>query len=626
MQGQGSKPTHKTPGTLLIYIILAGLIAALIVSIIILSSVPPVCRDSLTHHLAVPKLYLKHGGMYEIPSVIFSYYPMNLELLYLIPLYFGNDIVPKYIHFVFALLTALFVFRYLKERINSVYALFGVLFFLSIPVIVKLSITAYVDLGLIFFSTGSIIYLFKWIQSEFKPKHLVVSAFFCGLALGTKYNALIVFFLVSMFVMFAYSRISRNKGDQPGPIRKSSTVSLKALFFGALYIFIVLLVFSPWMIRNYVWTKNPVYPLYQGFFSRLNSEPVPVVLDRGDNSIVQPKKDNRGKEWSHFAIRRIIYNESLMQTVLVPVRIFFEGEDGDPKYFDGKLSPFLFILPFFAFIRLKKDDGLVSHKIVTPVKTGVQNKLTLLDSRFCGNDKKGAFDTFHEFVNNDRLLRIEKGLLLLFSILFILFAFVKTDMRIRYIAPVIPPLVILSVMGLHNIFSLLSARFHVLSGRMLSFCLFFFLAVIISINAIYVFQQFRLVNPVGYLRGDTGRDEYIEKYRPEYAAIKYANGNLPADAKILCFFLGNRRYYSDREILFDETILIHSVKNRIMIRSDLREKGITHLLIWYELFDKWVENNFSEDEKILISKFFREDTALLFYRSGYGLYELKPGP
>lgn len=111
----------------------------------------------------------------------------------------------------------------------------------------------------------------------------------------------------------------------------------------------------------------------------------------------------------------------------------------------------------------------------------------------------------------------------------------------------------------------------------------------------------------------------------QYAAIKYANNNLSEDAKILCFFLGNRRYYSDREMLFDETILMHSVKNRNMIRSDLREKRITHLLIWYELFYKWVDNNFSENEKILINKFFREDTTLLFSKEGYVLFALKNG-
>jgi hypothetical protein len=581
MQHKTEIAANRISGYPVLVILLAGLTSVLVISIIILSSVPPVCRDSLTHHLAVPKLYLNHGRMYEIPSVIFSYYPMNLELLYLVPLYFGNDIVPKYIHFIFALLTAFLVYGYLKERLNAFYALFGSLFFLSIPVIVKLSITVYVDLGLIFFSTASVIFLFKWIEKDFRLKHLFFSALFCGLALGTKYNALVVFFLLSIFVMFACSRLSVKKEKRSDSIRKSKQISLKSLYFGVFYIFIALLVFSPWMIRNYVWTKNPVYPLYQGFFSRINVPAVPVVRNADDNSAEVLIKNNRRKEWSNFAVRRIIYNESLTQTLLVPIRIFFEGEDGNPKYFDGKLSPFLFMLPFFAFFRIKQDNPAI---------------------------------------------RLEKVILLLFSILFILFAFAKTDMRIRYITPVIPPLVILSVMGVHNAFSLLGRSFSGLSNRMLSCCLFFIFAVIVSINGIYVLQQFRLVNPVDYLRGNTGRDEYIEKYRPEYAAIKYANSNISEDAKILCFFLGNRRYYSDREMLFDENLLIKSVKSSDapnMIVSSMKKKGISHFLIWYGIFDKWVNNNFSEHEKVLLSKFFKENTTLLFSKGGYGLFELK---
>ena len=47
--------------------LLLGLLAVLIVSIVILSCVPPVSKDALTHHLAIPKLYLQHEGIYEIP-------------------------------------------------------------------------------------------------------------------------------------------------------------------------------------------------------------------------------------------------------------------------------------------------------------------------------------------------------------------------------------------------------------------------------------------------------------------------------------------------------------------------------------------------------------------------------
>jgi 4-amino-4-deoxy-L-arabinose transferase-like glycosyltransferase len=130
------------------------LLVVLLCTLILLSWVPPVSRDALTHHLAVPKLYLEHGGIFEIPAIGFSYYPMNLDLLYIIPLYFGNDILAKFIHGIFALLTAGLIFGYLAKRLGSVWGLFGALFFLSLPIIVKLSITVYVDLGLVFFFNG----------------------------------------------------------------------------------------------------------------------------------------------------------------------------------------------------------------------------------------------------------------------------------------------------------------------------------------------------------------------------------------------------------------------------------------------------------------------------------------
>jgi hypothetical protein len=112
-----------------INIIYCTLIIGVVISISILASVPPVDRDALTHHLYVPKLYLQHGGIYEIPNIEFSYYPMNLDLLYLIPMYFNNDIIPKFIHFAFALITAAMIYRYLNRRLNQQYALLGSLFF-----------------------------------------------------------------------------------------------------------------------------------------------------------------------------------------------------------------------------------------------------------------------------------------------------------------------------------------------------------------------------------------------------------------------------------------------------------------------------------------------------------------
>jgi hypothetical protein len=54
-------------------VFLASLLVLVLLCIALLSLVPPVSKDELVHHLAVPKLYLKHGGMVEIPFMPFSY-------------------------------------------------------------------------------------------------------------------------------------------------------------------------------------------------------------------------------------------------------------------------------------------------------------------------------------------------------------------------------------------------------------------------------------------------------------------------------------------------------------------------------------------------------------------------
>ena len=555
-------------------IILVGLLLTLIISIIILSSVPPVSRDALNHHLAVPKLYLKHGGIYEIPELIFSYYPMNLDLLYFIPLCFGNDIIPKYTHFSFALLTAWLIFSYLRKRIDTCYALVGVFLFLSLPVIIKLSITVYVDLGLIFFSTASIIYLLKWIEKDFNNKYLIISAICCGFALGTKYNGLIVLFLLTLFVPFIYLQAVKNKTSKQH----------KAIGYSMVFFFTSLIVFLPWMIKNLTWTGNPIYPLYDNLINhdKIVSNKA-SILDLDDsaiktsNNIFKEAKEN----WGPFAVRKVIYKEKWWETALIPIRVFFQGEDENPKYFDGRLNPYLFILPFFAFIKKKKES----------LPSGT-----------------------------------EKKILIAFSILLLLFVFTQKDVRIRYIGPIIPPLIILSIFGLHRIISAIGGKYSGTREKTLKGFVFAFMAFLLSMNAIYLLEQFKIIEPISYISGRVGRDEYIEKYRPEYAAIHYANHNIPTDAKILCLFLGNRAYYFDREIAFSfdlvsKVVLQEGSSNKIIV--DLESRRITHILVRYDMFNKWLNDNYNDIEKKVISKFFKSHVRLLYLKNGHGLYQLK---
>ena len=142
-----------------------------------------------------------------------------------------------YLHFAFALLTALLIFFYLRDRIGTTYGLLGFLLFISTPVILRLSITVYVDLGLIFFSTAALLAFIKWLEDDFRLRHLIIAAVSCGLALGTKYNGLITFFLLTLFIGLAYSLKNRySKTVSPRTIAYMTLFMLvRSLLLGLLY-------------------------------------------------------------------------------------------------------------------------------------------------------------------------------------------------------------------------------------------------------------------------------------------------------------------------------------------------------------------------------------------------------
>ena len=538
---------------------------SLICVVCLLAWVPPVSRDALTHHLAVPKLYIQNGGMVELPTIGFSYFTMNLDLLYLIPLYFGNDILPKFIHLAFGLLTAILIFRYLKKRLNTNYGLLGALVFLSIPVVVKLSITVYVDLGLVFFTTTALIYLLKWNQPPHSKKNLMVSAVFCGLALGTKYNGLVTLALLALFVPFIYLKSREASGPS----------QLKATGLMVAYFVIALLVFSPWMIRNLIWTGNPIFPLYRSVFTSDHAVPSKVLSDD-----VQAEIDKRTEDWNHFAVRRIIYKESWNEIALIPIRIFFQGKDNDPKYFDGKLNPLLLILPVFAFYPRRRANP---------------------NAHF------------------------EKKVLLTFIVLFILFAFFKTSIRIRYVAPVIPALVILSVYGIQNLITFFQDSRKPMAGSVGTALAAMAVMFLLGLNAIYLHQQFRAVDPLSYLSGKVGRDEYIGRYRPEFPVMQYANRHLAKSDKIMGLFLGNRRYYCDRQLVFGDNLLTRAVilaSSEGDIQNALLEKGFTHIIVQLDLLRQW-STTLSEREKRVNADFFNTCLMALNRNGAYVLFAIK---
>lgn len=524
---------------------------SLISSTIILGSVPPVDRDALTHHLFVPKLWLQHGGIYEIPEIPFSYYPMNLDLLYTIPLYFGNDIVPKYIHYFFALATSLLLYRHLAKRLGMLYGLLGALFFLSVPIILKLSITVYVDLGVVFFSTASLLALFYWAENEFRWHFLILSGLCCGLAAGTKYNALIFIIVLTLLVPILYQQSSVKE-------RRSNS---KAVMWGFVFIFATLASFSPWLIKNYTWTGNPIYPLHDSLFQK--SRATESGQQATDPASLTDSLQQLTRQGSNaFISRKILHNEQWWQAALLPIRFFFEGQDDNPQYFDGKLTPFLLLLPILAFL----------------------------------------------FKTSDERQRREQKFLLWFALLSFFFTFFQEAMRIRYVVAIVPPLVILSIYGFQGLLTTLSRNIRSSLQQKTVVCLVAIGTPLMMLwyNGQYLISQFAAIQPLPYLQGTVSRDEYITAFRPEYPAIQFLNGIIPGRSeKVLCIFLGNRGYYMDFQPVFEQPYSSDSImggflanknsKNTII--EELRQQNFKYILLRTDLTVQWLHQLSDQDRQ-----------------------------
>ena len=537
---------------LLITIISITILILLLIETI-LNLTPPIARDALIHHLAIPKLWLKNGGFYEIKWADFSYYPMNVDLLYLIPLYFKKDFLANFIHMGFGIGTALLIYHYLNNRISRIAGLLGILIFLSTPIVIRSSTQAYVDLGLTFFTTVSILAFIRYRDGEFKEfKWLFLSSVAMGLALGTKYNALIVWFFLSLVIVFVYSRDTENQW--------------KAIGHGAIFFLISFFIFSPWLIKNIILTGNPLYPLFKGIFNINSATPGGTVSISGDTSI------------GFFKMREMMFGESFWETLLIPIRIFFQGQDNSFRYFDGVLNPILIILSPFALMN----------------KSDYRDKLCFI----------------------------------YFAVFFVLIAFFLDEIRIRYMLPVVPVLSILTVMGLVNIWNWtrnISSPFrNVLTAVLLTIFI-----VIMSKNLFYIKNYYQNISPTSYVLGKESKDEFITRHISSYPAIKYINAHTPENAKIRLIFLAQRGYYLDRIYEDDRSFgmdkirgLVANVKEDRSFQEYLHSLDCTYLLVRTDLYLKYLHDNYPLETVNRLFQQMNRATEIIDNENGYTVYRL----
>ena len=268
----------------------AAIFVILIVEIV-LGLLPPTSRDELTHHLAIPRLYANAGS------------------------------VPKWIHALVGFLTGLLLYAYLGGRMNAVYGLLGFFFFVSTPVIARLSHWGYIDLGITFYTTASLLCLLRWREERQALRWLGMAALSLGFVLATKPNGLVAGLLISLLFLMVIVK----------PPRKSLIeMGYELVLFGGL----VLLPFLPWILKNWFQTGNPFYPLLGNLFPSSTGPAAEGVSFAG---------------LGIFEKRALLYGENFWQILSLPLRVFVSGQDDNPRLFDGVLTPILIIFLPWSF-------------------------------------------------------------------------------------------------------------------------------------------------------------------------------------------------------------------------------------------------------------------------------------
>ncbi|MFB3785300.1 MAG: hypothetical protein ACE15F_02920 [bacterium] len=281
---------------------LAGLITVSLLTWYLLGvCVPEREVDSLWYHLGVPLYYITHGGAIQlVPFNMPSHYPMNLHLHYTFSLLVGNDTTAKmfiYGHFFpMLILLAAAVRRYGRRG----WSLFAVAVYLCclhfrMPVMVNVERAVYFY---VFLSTA-----LMWLAMERNSNRwLILSSVFCGMAMGTKFNGLL-FGLVPLWLFLAIRFFLWKKASW-----RDGLVKL-ALFTG-----IAWMLYSPWMIKSFLFTGNPMYPMLEEIFPT-REEFIPAMRSNAHNhglNILKSKSPGEFVGQVETNILWLLYNADLI--------------------------------------------------------------------------------------------------------------------------------------------------------------------------------------------------------------------------------------------------------------------------------------------------------------------------
>lgn len=216
--------------------------------------VPPHQYDSLVYHLALPQAYIREGRLFAPPGIVYAHFPQNGEMLFTLALLLGSDLLAQMYMWLASVLAIWWIFALGRREAPMSAVLLAAFIVATHPAVLLMSSTTYVEPLVMLWITAAALSFERWRSTASgggAPRGwLILSAVFTGLALGTKYYAGIGALVFGLRLLWAWASDRRRE----------------RLADAALFTAIVTALFAPWLVKNWLFVRNPFFPfLYKWF-------------------------------------------------------------------------------------------------------------------------------------------------------------------------------------------------------------------------------------------------------------------------------------------------------------------------------------------------------------------------
>jgi len=220
--------------------------------------------DVLEYHLQLPKEYRQLGRIEYLPHNVYANFPASVEMLYLLDMVLQDDDIgtgssANIVHLALAAL-AVYGAWVVGSRWSQACGVVAGVTLATTGWLVYLSGLAYVENGLLFFgiaATGAVLLAIPTKEradpSEAGPsprRLLLIAGLLAGFACGCKYTAVP---MIALPLAVASLLVS-------GRSASARAANVMIFSLGAA------ISFAPWLVKNVVYTGNPVFPLANSYF------------------------------------------------------------------------------------------------------------------------------------------------------------------------------------------------------------------------------------------------------------------------------------------------------------------------------------------------------------------------